>query len=69
MEAIKINCLTGKDVQKKRQGLSNLDVGKEDSSTLPVPQFMKNKDAQTFNDEEVAAAESHQAEIQRQVFF
>ena len=57
--------LPGKDIQKKRQALSNLDVGKEESSTLPVPQFMKNKDPDTYNDEEVAAAESHEAEIQR----
>ena len=39
--------------------------GGEESSMVASPQFMKNKSPDTFSDEEVAAAESHLAEILR----
>ena len=50
---------------KLRQALTSLDVVGEENTTLPAPHFMKNKRPDNFTDEEVAAAESHLAEIHR----
>ena len=47
--------------------MANLDVVGEEGTALPPPQFMKNKKAEAFTDEEVAAAESHLAEISRYI--
>ena len=55
----------GKDFLKKKQALTFLDSIGEEGSVLPQPLFMKNKLPAEFTDEEVAAAESHLAEIHR----
>ena len=45
--------------------MTGLDVVGEEGTALPPPHFMKNKKPEAFTDEEVAAAESHLAEISR----
>jgi hypothetical protein len=48
----------------KKELMTSMDVG-GGKTTIPVPLFIKNKPEENFSDEEVAAAESHLAEVLR----
>ena len=54
----------GKDHHRKRAHLMTMESG-SGKNTIPPPLFMKIKKPETFTDEEVAAAESYEAEVQR----
>jgi hypothetical protein len=54
----------GTDYVLKKELMTSMDVG-GGKTTLPQPLFMKNKAAEQYSDEEVAAAESHLAEVLR----
>ena len=54
----------GKDFHLKKELMTSMDVSGGQTS-LPQPLFMKTKAADHFSDEEVAAAESHLAEVLR----
>ena len=56
----------GKDVMKKRGVMMGMESG-TGKNTIPPPLFMKIKRPENFTDEEVAAAESYHAEVQRMV--
>ena len=56
--------LAGKDYLVKKEQMTSMDVG-GGKTTMPLPLFMKNKPEDNFSDEEVAAAESHLAEVLR----
>ena len=60
-----IQILPGKDLEAKKAALGSLDIVAEASSSLPTPHFINSKKTEDFKDEEVAAAESHLAEIKR----
>ena len=53
-----------KDVMKKRGVMMGMESG-TGKNTIPPPLFMKIKKPENFTDEEVAAAESYYAEVQR----
>ena len=54
----------GKDHHRKRAHMMSMESG-SGKNTIPPPLFMKIKKPETFTDEEVAAAESYEAEVQR----
>ncbi len=56
--------MAGKDYLVKKEQMTSMDVG-GGKTTMPLPLFMKNKPEDNFSDEEVAAAESHLAEVLR----
>ena len=56
----------GKDAMKKRGVMMGMETG-SGKNTTPPPLFMKIKKPENFTDEEVAAAESYEAEVQRMV--
>jgi hypothetical protein len=56
----------GKDVMKKRGVMMGMESG-TGKNTIPPPLFMKIKKPESFTDEEVAAAEAYEAEVQRMV--
>ena len=55
-----------KDAMKKRGVMMGMETG-SGKNTIPPPLFMKIKKPENFTDEEVAAAESYEAEVQRMV--
>ena len=56
----------GKDHQRKRGVMLGMESA-SGKNTIPPPLFMKIKKPETFTDEEVAAAESYEAEVQRMI--
>lgn len=56
----------GKDHQRKRGVMMSMESG-SGKNTIPPPLFMKIKKPESFTDEEVAAAESYEAEVQRMI--
>ena len=54
----------GKDHHRKRAHMMSMESG-SGKNTIPPPLFMKIKKPETFTDEEVAAAESYESEVQR----
>ena len=56
----------GKDHHRKRAHMMSMESG-SGKNTIPPPLFMKIKKPETFTDEEVAAAESYEAEVLRMI--
>ena len=56
----------GKDHHRKRAHMMSMESG-SGKNNIPPPLFMKIKKPETFTDEEVAAAESYEAEVLRMI--